>query len=752
MTINCSSSAPALSLVAPRNGLALCPAVSGGACVLVDEGTYSQTLTFLVIGAAPSALSAAVTTPSLIKCVVSSAAVQLSGAKYPRYGLSTLFEFPATHLPSSWPFLGGMFTESSVRGEEGVFIAVAGSGTTPTAQRSTWPTVLSPDTLSSNPACAALVAGPENATFFSWSNRSLPSCSPALDALSSLVSSARSVGSYPSMYVTVFAATHILLVSAAGAPPLPLNLRASLGGIPCAVNWIAPDGSIASITTPKFRDLCAALGASANATDCGAAQLVLGGDTWSTTSATILSVASATGSGGTPAAVSLPLSLPISFAPALVGADYATFLKNATDDDLYKSVGALPSKSPFGELASIASGDAASLFSAAALVPSARGFRVMAECQGYTRPSVCAAAIELSYEPPADLKCSWGSGDSCTNCPTGALCPGGSVLLARPGFWTPLCESSLPTDLQPCPQPDATLRCPGWRDVAFLGKSSSFGCGVGYRGVSCAACASNYFPRSGVCVKCPDLGANKLLAAASTVLIFVGGLVGAGVFLSVFAWWIGAPLSAAVFSAGSLSAWFFVAAQSSAAAFSVTQSVAPPQLESWYVVLTSLLFKGISLPPACFNSIPYVDAWIAIVSSLLLMLVSITAATCLACARERPAVDGAAPGTDVTDDGATIAETKTTRNCIVIPTMKQLLYLTSNLLVLGHGPLTAAFSNTLTCSAVKSQPVRVYLSLNNDLTTLASALAGERDVARLASARCIRRTPRVRLRFRARTE
>lgn len=605
-----------------------------------------------------------------------------------------------------------MLTESSMRGEDGVFTAVAGLGTTPRARTSTWPTKLSSDTLSQNPACAALVAGPENATFFSWSNRSLPLCAPALDALSSVIASARSLGSSASMFVTVFAATHILLVAAADTL-LPANLRASLGGVPCIVNWIAPDGAIASITTPTFRDLCAALGASNNATDCGTAQLVLVGDLWSTTSATILSVAG--GASGS----SLTLSLPVSYAPALVGADYAGFLRNATADALYRSTGALPSNSPFGELASIASGDTDSLLAAAALVPSARGFRVMAECQGYTRPSLCAAAIELSYEPPTSLKCSWGSGDTCSKCPDGALCPGGSVLLARPGWWTPLAETSLPTDLQPCPQPDATLRCPGWRDVVFLGKSSALGCGAGYRGVSCAACAANFFPKSGVCVQCPDLGASKVIAAVSTILVFIGGLVGAGIFLSLFAWRIGAPWSAAVFSAGALSAWFFVAAQSSAAAFSVTQSVAPPQLESWYVVLTSLLFKGISLPPACFQSIPYIDAWIAIILSLLLVLVAVSAATYLACTRENVAVD-AVQEKAIADADAT-ATNADARKCVALPA--QLLYLAANLLLLGHGPFTAAFANTLTCSSLKSQPVRVYLSLNNDLTTLATALA-----------------------------
>ena len=54
---------------------------------------------------------------------------------------------------------------------------------------------------------------------------------------------------------------------------------------------------------------------------------------------------------------------------------------------------------------------------------------------------------------------------------------------------------------------------------------------------------------------------------------------------------------------------------------------------------------------------------------------------------------------------------------------RRLLALSCNVLFLGYGPMTAAFSNALTCSAASAQPIRLYLTLTHDGSTLASALA-----------------------------
>lgn len=639
-------------------------------------------------------------TTTAVTCAVSSVAIQSATAEHPKYGASTLLTLPAVALPSSWPLIAGILKES--RAVPGDFSAVAGF-----SKAAAWSISLSATSPPLAASCDEIFYA--NSSTVQWSSPALPRCSPAVETIAALVASARGLGAAPSLSVAVFGVTHLLLIAGWGTH-FPETTTATLGGVPCNVNWVSSDGSVLSVSTPSLSSLCAALGFSVNATDCGTAQLLLSGAPWSTTASTIASVAVGSLRGDAAA-----LSLPISYGPAVAGADWRGTLAAASADPAYAREGVVNADSPFATLASIVSGDSISLTLSSALTPPGIGLRAMAECRDFSPAALCAAAAATSYEPPTNLTCSWGSGDSCEICPLGAQCPGGRVLLARPGWWTPLSASSPPADLKPCPQPDALLRCPGWRNVTSAGAASAMGCGSGYRGVACGACAVGYTPKSGVCVLCPSLGRDKLLAAATPVLIFISCLLFIGASLTLFVKWIGASWGHAVFAAAALSAWFFSAAQSAAAAFTVTQSISPPELEVYYTVLTSLLFKGVSIPPACYEAVPYVDAWIAVVVGAVCLLLGALCAAVIARARNDAAraVVAASAAEDASKSEAPP----------LLVWSRRLLALCCNTLFLGYGPLTAAFSNALTCSTASAQPIRLYLTLTHDGTTLASALA-----------------------------
>ena len=85
-------------------------------------------------------------------------------------------------------------------------------------------------------------------------------------------------------------------------------------------------------------------------------------------------------------------------------------------------------------------------------------------------------------------------------CPAGGLCPGGSRLWARVGYWVP---SEAGAAVLPCAPPAPTAKCLGWNVTAGAAQ-----CGPGYRQGSylCSACATGFFPDAdGSCTPCPAI-------------------------------------------------------------------------------------------------------------------------------------------------------------------------------------------------------------------------------------------------------
>ena len=478
---------------------------------------------------------------------------------------------------------------------------------------------------------------------------------------------------------------------------------------------MSPDGAFASVSTPSYSALCASSGAGSTATDCGVAQLVLSGHPWSVPS--ILAVASE-GRVGDAAALSLPLYFATAYAPTLVGFDWGAAYAAARADTAYARSGILPSSSPFNSLGAIAIGSTGALVSAAASASTGVGFRVLQACTDpiYESATVCSAAAAASVFKSIS-GCPYGAGDQCRPCPVGAMCPGGFTLLPLPGYWIPLSTSG-PGDLVKCQEPGASARCPGWRDVSTSSSMNEIGCGSGYRGPGCAACSPRFFLGSGECTACPELGAGALLAVIGPILLFVGVLLGASAILIYVVHLLGATWKNAAIASASIAAWLWMAGQSSASAFRVTQAFAPKYVAKFYVALTSLQFQGISLPPACYSSPPYMDAYVAGGVGLLLMLTVALSAVVISHEPVSQAVEEVAKeGSDGDGDGNGNDAPQQAQQ-----THFRALAIACTLLKLGYGPMSAAFSDTLACDTPSTQPVRVYLNLAHDGAALRAAL------------------------------
>ena len=157
----------------------------------------------------------------------------------------------------------------------------------------------------------------------------------------------------------------------------------------------------------------------------------------------------------------------------------------------------LPSSFTAAVVTRPASGTGAPTVTLAQQSQSSLGFFYAASCSRtglYTDPA--SGACTNASNPASEL-CAFGSGDSCTTCPTGGLCPGGSRVWPRPGFYA----STERSGVLPCPPPDAAERCLGW-DAA----SSAPLCGPTYLAGSylCQACAvGSYSNGDGTCRLCP---------------------------------------------------------------------------------------------------------------------------------------------------------------------------------------------------------------------------------------------------------
>ncbi|CAG9325672.1 unnamed protein product [Blepharisma stoltei] len=105
----------------------------------------------------------------------------------------------------------------------------------------------------------------------------------------------------------------------------------------------------------------------------------------------------------------------------------------------------------------------------------------------------------------------------CKACPDGAICPGGSVLLMKPGYWR---SSGKSDTIYNCPNNNA---CAGSADNNDLTGS----CETGYYGHMCQACDKGYSGTSNnICIKCPGEAGNIIvLILIGTVLLLACAVI-----------------------------------------------------------------------------------------------------------------------------------------------------------------------------------------------------------------------------------
>jgi len=230
----------------------------------------------------------------------------------------------------------------------------------------------------------------------------------------------------------------------------PQTTNASLGGVSCHISAVSADGCWAALTTPTPLQLC-----DQASSDCGYA---------------ILTLENAPSQDALGAALSCP--------PFCAGALGGGVVPLAIGNGMF-ALGAEPA-TPVGSLPRLLPQPAAGSTSAGVYYAQA-----CAQTGVWTDPAsgACSNATD-----PASLRCAYGGASACEACPSGALCPGGSRLWPRVGYWA---ASERASTVTPCAPPDPAIKCGGW-DI----DSGLVQCGRPYLRASflCGACAPGFYP------------------------------------------------------------------------------------------------------------------------------------------------------------------------------------------------------------------------------------------------------------------
>ena len=541
----------------------------------------------------------------------------------PRYAASTSASIGVRALGVALPLVAGVVAERgavNVLGEPistGLFFGVAGAGA-----GSMWTIGAVNVTVgASEAACLGLLSPSVIGDVYSdprasWSSQLLPACPAAVAAVEAVREGALATGGPASMTLSLTTATHLLLFAPRDGPYFSgSNFAVSLGGVPCLVNWVSPSGKVASVTTPALSTLCALAGRPSSG-DCGPAILVVSGaGAWSAVASAAVYAASA----GPDARLAVNQSVvyaPAPLFPHLVRNDWPSILSASSS---------LSVQSPLASLLSFAAADSATLAGEAILLDPGAGARVYSACADggtvFSPADACAAAFiggplsaAASVATTAISACAYGAGYACMLCPAAASCPGGAVILPRPGAWIAR-PNSPPAHLETCPAPSALLRCPG----ALSAPASTFSCGTGYAGPACAGCAADWFATIAVDCKSCSLArwssARGVEGQIIALLIFAAGVCALVAVLS-FAARSAAPTLGFGFATKAgmrILVWLWRAGQPLGASARLLAAVVSPAAAAALVALTAVQGVGIALDSACvdLNARFFSSAWAA---------------------------------------------------------------------------------------------------------------------------------------------
>ena len=376
-----------------------------------------------------------------------------------------------------------------------------------------------------------------------------------------------------SLTLTLTASSLILLRSPRYA--FRNGTNATLGGAPCPVLAVSPDGLWALLQTPSPAQLCGS-----DAVDCGYSTLRVRAPP-SPPGAGAFSGGALACPPVCPGSISPPTSLPAVFD---VGADAVLAALGRDPSTGGAALTALPSASQGG-------GGSRGIFYSLAC----------AQTGLFTDPSTGACT---NASDPASYACAYGSGAGCKACPVGSLCPGGFRLWPRPGYWV---ASEAAATAIACPAPDAATRCPGWSAATAAAGTSS--CGAGYLAGSylCSACARGHYPTdTGTCAACPVLvgpwdkyrGLLLLLAGVAAFVLAAG----AGLYVLLRCVVGAGSLTGGARQLFALGVWSLMALQTFSQVSRVSSPALPPLLAATYRGVAVLQLQGILLHPSCTNA------------------------------------------------------------------------------------------------------------------------------------------------------
>ena len=317
-----------------------------------------------------------------------------------------------------------------------------------------------------------------------------------------------------------------LLVLRARAVAFSTSSTVNVSGTPCPVVLTSPDGRWLIVQVPSLQKLqCQGL-------ECGYAALAV--STPGGSSATALGSGRRLDSNATAypyrgAALVCPpfcpgLLLPASASGGVVGGAVVPVALDASGT-LFAPLPQITALTSPGTASSVA---ATALASSSGAGSSSAGFYFSPTCSSssFTDPLTGACA---NANDPASTQCGLGSGDSCSRCPSGALCPGGTRLWPRPGYYA---SSEREPGVVACSPPAPQSRCLGWDAVQGV-----TACGSGYRPASymCASCADGWFMQDdGSCVACPasaGSGAAAWWSAYAGLFTVVAAVIASTLFL-----------------------------------------------------------------------------------------------------------------------------------------------------------------------------------------------------------------------------
>jgi hypothetical protein len=296
-------------------------------------------------------------------------------------------------------------------------------------------------------------------------NQEASDASNNLMSMESLLAVASQPRAGSSFSLTLSGAANLTLVAAGSGARRQLSLNARprwladtpasrfnsatqvfIGGKPCRIHWVDPDGGAITFTSPTLEELCPSFNASAASSEaaaCGLQSLVINNMPQPSTQEEVSTAVAVLGTV-TSSALQTPLGAfgaVVSCPPVCPGGASSSSVGVAVP---------VPVLAADGSVSYTASGSA----SLAASAVTGIGIYYVAKCQGdYTDPATGAC---LNATDPASARCAFGVGDSCQLCFQGALCPGGNRAWPLPGYWSP-------SETQP-----PTRECCSWTHLLYI--------------------------------------------------------------------------------------------------------------------------------------------------------------------------------------------------------------------------------------------------------------------------------------------